>query len=375
MTYPSTYTAYRRSAGQEKASRQNPLTLEQSQENLPQEKDLGPNDVVIKIHAVSLNYRDVAMLVAEYPPAVTEQGIPCSDASAEVVGLGSAVKNFKVGDIVAPICNQGDFHPTDDSISVAIGANGAGVLREYAVYQEKHLVHLPKHLSWEEVSCSENICKCVGLIQEKGAMLPCAGVTAWNALDSLETVQEHSSALLQGTGGVSMFSLLLCLAGGITPIITSSSNDKIKAIQDRISDKVRGLNYKTDDQAAKIKELTNDRGVDFVVNNTGVGSLIDDISYLCARGGTVSLVGFLAGWEADWKPAQLMALMGKGAKLKGIAVGSKKDFEDMNAFIEDKKVKFDVMLDKTFGFEDAKKAFDLQLSGNFSGKIVIKVAQ
>ncbi|KAI4634136.1 uncharacterized protein J4E88_008258 [Alternaria novae-zelandiae] len=358
MTYPSTYTAYRRSAGQEKASRQNPLTLEQSQENLPQEKDLGPNDVVIKIHAVSLNYRDVAMLVAEYPPAVTEQGIPCSDASAEVVGLGSAVKNFKVGDIVAPICNQGDFHPTDDSISVAIGANGAGVLREYAVYQEKHLVHLPKHLSWEE-----------------GAMLPCAGVTAWNALDSLETVQEHSSALLQGTGGVSMFSLLLCLAGGITPIITSSSNDKIKAIQDRISDKVRGLNYKTDDQAAKIKELTNDRGVDFVVNNTGVGSLIDDISYLCARGGTVSLVGFLAGWEADWKPAQLMALMGKGAKLKGIAVGSKKDFEDMNAFIEDKKVKFDVMLDKTFGFEDAKKAFDLQLSGNFSGKIVIKVAQ
>ena len=172
-----------------------------------------------------------------------------------------------------------------------------------------------------------------------------------------------------------MFSLLLCLAGNITPIITSSSNDKIKAIQEKISDKVRGLNYKTDDQAAKIKEITNGRGVDFVVNNTGVGSLIDEIGYLCPRGGTISLVGFLAGWEADWKPSDLIALMGKGAKLKGIAVGSKKDFEDMNAFIEEKNVKFDVMLGRTFGFEDAKKAFDLQLSGNFSGKIVIKVAE
>ncbi|KAF1934622.1 alcohol dehydrogenase [Clathrospora elynae] len=358
MTYPSTYMTYRRSAGKDNASRQNPLTLEQTQEKLPQEKDLGPNNVVIKIHTVSLNYRDVAMLISEYPVPITEQGIPCSDCAAEVVGLGSAVKNFKVGDAVAPICYQGDFDPTDDSNSVAIGANGPGVLREYAVYQAKHLVHLPRNLSWEE-----------------GAMLPCAGVTAWNALDSLKTVQKHSSALLQGTGGVSMFSLLLCLAADITPIITSSSNDKIEAIQEKISQKIRGINYKTEDQGAKIKELTNGRGVDFIVNNTGVGSLIDDISYLCARGGTVSLVGFLAGWEADWKPRQLIALMRKGAKLKGISVGSKKDFEEMNSFIEEKKVKFDVMLDRTFGFEDAKKAFDLQLSGNFSGKIVVRVAK
>jgi NADPH:quinone reductase-like Zn-dependent oxidoreductase len=198
MTYPSTYTAYRRSAGKDKSSRQNPLTLEQTQENLPQEKDLGPNDVVIKIHAVSLNYRDVAMLMQEYPVPQDEQGIPCSDAAAEVVGLGSAVKNFQKGDAVAPICNQGDFDPTDDAVSVAIGANAPGVLRQYAIYQEKHLVHLPKKLSWEEVSGSDSVCKCTELNNLQGSMLPCAGVTAWNALDSLNTVQEHSSALLQG---------------------------------------------------------------------------------------------------------------------------------------------------------------------------------
>jgi len=152
MSYPSTYTAYRRSAGKDSASRQNPLTLDKSQETLPQEKDLGPNDVVIKIHAVSLNYRDVAMLVKEYPVPITEQGIPCSDCAAEVVGLGSAVKDFHIGDVVAPICSQGDFHPTDDGVSVAIGANGPGTLRQYGIYQAKHLVHLPKNLSWEEVS-------------------------------------------------------------------------------------------------------------------------------------------------------------------------------------------------------------------------------
>ena len=168
-----------------------------------------------------------------------------------------------------------------------------------------------------------------------------------------------------------MFSLLLCLAGGITPIITSSSNDKIKAIQDRISDKVRGINYKTDDQASKIKELTNGRGVDFVVNNTGVGSLIDDISYLCEQNGTVSLIGFLAGFDADWKPVQMMDLMKKRAKLKGIAVGSRAEFQEMNKHIEEKGVKFDVILDKVFKFEEAKEAFDLLKSGNFSGKIVI----
>jgi NADPH:quinone reductase-like Zn-dependent oxidoreductase len=179
MSYPSTYTAYRRSAG--KATKEKRLFLEQTQESLPKASDLNPNDVVIKIHAVSLNYREHAMLIGTYPMPLEEQGVPCSDAAAEVVGTGSAVKSFKVGDAVSPICGQGDFDPTDDGIHVGIGVNAPGVLRQYAVYQDKHLVRLPKNLSWEESST-----------------LACAGVTAWNALDGLKTVQKHSSALLQG---------------------------------------------------------------------------------------------------------------------------------------------------------------------------------
>jgi NADPH:quinone reductase-like Zn-dependent oxidoreductase len=144
MAYPHTYSAFRRTTGAL------PITIEPSQESLP--KELGPHDVVIKIHAVSLNYRDVAMLIGKYPVPSTEREIPCSDCAAEVVAIGPNVKTFKKGDAVSPITGIGKFEDTDDGFQDALGANVEGVLREYAVFQEKHLVHLPAHMSWEEVS-------------------------------------------------------------------------------------------------------------------------------------------------------------------------------------------------------------------------------
>jgi threonine dehydrogenase-like Zn-dependent dehydrogenase len=113
-----------------------------------------------------------------------------------------------------------------------------------------------------------------------------------------------------------MFALILCLSAGIRPIITSSSDEKLAAIK-KLSPEINGLNYKTvSDQSAEIQRLTNGRGVHFVVNNTGPKSLMDDINFLCARGGTVSMVGFLEGFEADWAPGDVMRLMHKAAKLK-----------------------------------------------------------
>lgn len=170
-----------------------------------------------------------------------------------------------------------------------------------------------------------------------------------------------------------MFSLLLCVAAGIRPVITSSSDDKLAAIK-KLDPSVRGLNYKTvSDQASEIKRLTDGRGVDFVVNNTGVGSIPDDISFLAPRGGTISLVGFLAGFDADWEPKKLMDLMFKTAKLQGIAVGSRKDFQDMNQFLEEKKVKLGPLLDRSFAFKEAKEAFAYLESAKHSGKVIIKV--
>jgi NADPH:quinone reductase-like Zn-dependent oxidoreductase len=113
-----------------------------------------------------------------------------------------------------------------------------------------------------------------------------------------------------------MYALILCLSAGIRPIITSSSDDKLATIKN-MSPEIQGLNYKTvSDQSAEIQRLTNGRGVYFVVNNTGPKSLMDDISFLCERDGTVSMVGFLDGFEADWAPGNIMLLMQKAAKLK-----------------------------------------------------------
>ncbi|PNP79498.1 hypothetical protein FNYG_07114 [Fusarium nygamai] len=341
MSMPETYRAFRRTRGDL------PRTIKLSTENVPGE--LGPNDVLIKIHAVSLNFRDVAMLNGRYPMQVEERGIPCSDASAEVVAIGSTVREFATGDHVSVIFDLNNMTAYEDKSHYSLGGDTAGV-REYAIYQDKYLVHLPKYLPWEEA-----------------ATITCAGVTAWNSLNGLTTASKAR------TGGVSMFALLICIAAGIQPIITSSSDEKLEAIK-KLGSEVRGINYKTtQDQALEVSRLTDGRGVDFVINNTGPASIPQDISFLRQRGGTVSLVGFLDGTDGDWQPAAIMALMGKSARIKGIATGSKDDYLSLNKFLEEKKVSLAPLVDRIFSFEESPAAFDYLYSGKHVGKVVIKI--
>ncbi|KAK4955520.1 hypothetical protein LTR10_006459 [Elasticomyces elasticus] len=329
MALPTKHRSFRRATGEL------PHAITPSHETLPDR--IGPNDVLIKIHAVSLNYRDVAMLHGKYPVPVIDRGVPTSDCAAEVVSIGTAVRGFEKGD-----------H--------ALGGDVDGVLREYAVFNEEVLVQLPKYLSWEEAST-----------------ITCAGVTAWNALDFPNAMSHGRSALLQGTGGVSMFALLLCRAAGLTPIITSSSDEKLESIK-KLSPEARGINYKQHpDQVSEVARITNGKGVDVIVNNTGVGSLITDIGSLRQRGGVVSLVGFLDGFKADWDPSALMAMMGKAARLKGIAVGSKLDYQALSKFLEEKAVRLDPLIDRTFSFDESSQAFDYLYSGKHVGKVIIKL--
>jgi NADPH:quinone reductase-like Zn-dependent oxidoreductase len=347
MPIPETYKAFRRTTGDL------PRTISPSTESLPRE--LGPHDVLLKIHAVSLNFRDVAMLNGRYPVEVIERGVPASDAAAEVAAIGSAVKDFAIGDHVSALFDLSNLTGSEDEPGRALGGDVDGVLREYAIFEDKHLVQLPKRLSWEE-----------------GATIACAGVTAWTALDNLKAAKPRS-ALLQGTGGVSLFALLICLGAGIQPIITSSSDKKLEDLRKLGSD-VRTINYRTvSDQASEVKRLTDGKGVDFVINNTGPASLPEDISFLRQRGGLVSLVGFLAGTNGDWQPSAMMALMGKFAKLKGIGVGSKEDFVELNRFLEEKKVSLAPLIDRVFTFDESPAAFDYLYSGSHVGKVVIKV--
>ncbi|KAK4234058.1 putative alcohol dehydrogenase [Achaetomium macrosporum] len=350
MSIPETYKAFRRTSGDY------PRTIIPTTEQLPRERELGPHDVVLKIHAVSLNFRDPWMLHGGYPAAVIDGGIPCSDAAAEVAAIGSAVKDFAIGDRVSVTIDLCNLTGYEDEPPVVLGGDAEGVLREYAVFEDRYLVHLPKHLSWEEAST-----------------ITVAGVTAWNALNGLKA--NARSALLQGTGGVSLFALLICLAAGIRPIITSSSDKKLEQIQ-RLGSGIGTINYKTvSDQASEVKRLTDGKGVDIVLNNSGPASIPEDISFLRQRGGIVSLVGFLAGTNGDWEPSAVLALMFKFAKLNGVLGGSKQDYIDLNRFLEEKKVSLSPLIDRVFAFDKAPAAFEYLYSGSHVGKVVIKVQE
>jgi NADPH:quinone reductase-like Zn-dependent oxidoreductase len=269
----------------------------------PLSHDLQPNEALLKIHAVSLNFRDIAMLSGRYPVEVIKQGVPCSDAAATVVAVGSEVKSFQPGDYVTPSFQTNYITGTEKHESMsALGGDVDGVLREYAVFDAKVITKVPEHLSHEEAST-----------------IACAGVTAWTALDMGRTLKADS-ALMQGAGGVSMFALILCLAAGIKPIITSSSDTKLNEIKKLGSreNQVLGINYSThphwDVEAIK---LTDGLGVDVVVNNVGATAMTQSINALVNRNGTISLVGFLGGMpDQSEMPDCVIPVMKKVAKIQ-----------------------------------------------------------
>lgn len=237
-----------------------------------------------------------------YPPKVIDRGVPCSDASATIVAVGSSVEGFAAGDLVTPSFAQGFFTESDKRSKVsALGGDADGVLREYAIFDYKTLTKVPAYLSHNEVST-----------------IACAGVTAWTALDMENPTKSSKFALMQGTGGVSIFATALCVAAGIVPIVTSSSDEKLQQIKALGSETVPvlGINYRThEDWVAEANRLTNGAGVDIVVNNVGITAMHQSIEALCKRSGTVSVVGFLGGIPekvTDW----LMPAMFKTATIK-----------------------------------------------------------
>lgn len=291
MSLPATNRTYRRTADGK--------SIELLEEPLSQ--NIAPNEALIKIHAVSLNFRDIAMISGRYPVEVIKQGVPCSDAAATVVAVGSEVTKVKVGDYVTPSFQTNYITGTEKHSTLsALGGDVDGVLREYAVFNADVLTEVPEHLSHEEA-----------------ATIACAGVTAWNALD-MERKLKADSALMQGAGGVSMFALILSIAAGIKPIITSSSDAKLEEIKKLGSEEnpVIGINYSTHpDWDVEARKLTDGLGVDIVVDNVGATTIDKSINVLVNRGGTVSMVGFLGGMP-DANPDCFIPVMKKTAKLQ-----------------------------------------------------------
>lgn len=309
----------------------------------------GPGEVLIRIRACSINYRDQLIAKARYfGGPITATGTPLSDGAGEIVAVGSAVSRFAVGDRVAGLFFQGwqDGPPTPNP-GDALGAPPAkGMLADYVVLPEHGVVPLATSLSFEQA-----------------ATLPCAGVTAWNALHcGVRPLRCDATVLLIGTGGVSLIALQLAKAAGARVIATSSSDHKLERMRALGADIL--INYQTEpDWGAKAAALAGG-GIDHVVEVGGLGTLAQSIEAV-GYGGEVSLIGVLS-LQGDANP---MPLMLKGANLRGIYVGSAQMACDLNNFIDSYAVK--PAIDRVFDFADACAAYNYQASADLFGKVVI----
>ena len=311
----------------------------------------GPNEVQIKMHAASLNRRDVFVMRGSYPMPPRPVVVPLSDGAGVVSAVGPGVTRFKVGDKVVPIFfpNWVKGRPSGNATEVSLGGAVDGVLSEYVVLNEQSMVAMPAGLSFEEA-----------------ATLACAGVTAFNGLVTRGHMQAGDYVLLEGTGGVSTFGLQFAVAAGAKPIITSSSDDKLARA--KTLGAIGGVNYKTNpDWEKPVRELTGGGGVQHVLEVGGKDTLQKALASV-GPGGQISLIGGLGGFGGQ---IQAPSLLGANITVNGLYVGSRENFEAMNAFIVKHKVK--PVIDKVIDYKDANKAYELMESGDFLGKIVIRM--
>jgi len=301
---------------------------------------------------VSLNYRDLITLDAQRPGNLPPPMIPCSDGAGEVVAVGAGVSRFRVGDRVAGTFFRDWLSGPFDLAhhKTALGGSLHGVLCEFVSLPEHAFVPIPAHLSFDEA-----------------ATLPCAAITAWQALFTRGGMRAGATVLALGTGGVSTFALQLAAAAGARVIVTSSSDEKLERA--RTLGAWATVNYKTTpDWDKEVWRLADKRGVDHVVEVGGPGTLGKSMNCVAA-GGQIALIGVLTGFAPP--DASLFPLTARNARLDGIYVGSRADFEALNVFLAEHEIH--PVIDRTFPFDEARDAFAHLRSGAHFGKVVISI--
>ncbi len=327
---------------------QGPFTLKSVEVPVPHP---GAHEVLIQVHATSLNRRDVYALHGQYPVGARQSLVPLSDGAGEVVATGSAVTRFHTGDRVAGIFFQNwiSGRPPAGAAQSALGGYVDGMLSQYVALDESGVVQIPKTLTYEEA-----------------ATLPCAGVTAWNSLLGHGQMQPGDYVLLEGTGGVSILGLVLAVADGAKPIITSSHDEKLARAESLGA--IGGVNYRTTSNWEKaVRALTGGAGVQEVLEVGGRDSLPHALATL-GPGGHIALIGGLSSFGGDLPS---LALMTGNITAMGVEVGSRADFEALNAFIDAHHVK--PVVGKVFEFHDAAAAFAAMDADETFGKLVIRV--
>jgi NADPH:quinone reductase-like Zn-dependent oxidoreductase len=309
----------------------------------------GPGEVLVRVRACSLNYRDQIIPLGFYMGGVVQQDtVPLSDGAGEIAAMGEGVASLKVGDRVAGIFFQDWMDgPPNPGMGAALGAPPApGMLQDYVVLPEHGVVPLAETLDFTQAAC-----------------LPCAGVTAWNALmEGPRPVKAGDTVLVLGTGGVSLLALQIAKAAGATVIATSSSDEKLERVKALGADHV--INYRTTPEWGAEAARLAGGGVDKVVEVGGAGTLKQSIAAV-GFAGEIALIGVLTR-EGDTNPHGLMF---KGASIRGIFVGSKGMAERLNAFIDQHGI--EPVVDKVFPIEKARDAYAYQSSAGLFGKVAI----
>lgn len=309
-------------------------------------------EILVRFQAASINYRDLMVVSGTYNPKMKRPAVPLSDGAGEVVELGDGVTKWAIGDRVMPIFAQrwydGDSSEEKRRTSLGAGAQWDGVLREYGTFNEESVVRIPDHLSYEEAST-----------------LPCAAVTAWNALVVSGNLKAGESVLTLGTGGVSVFAAQFAKMFGARVVSTSGSDEKLERLRELGI--YETVNYrKREDWDAAVLEIVGKPGVDHVVEVGGSGTLGKSINVV-RIGGHVAMIGALTG-AAGFNPTSVFM---KAIRLQGIFTGSRQTFEDMNRAISVNKLK--PVIDRVFEFDEVPEAFRHMETASHFGKIVIKI--
>jgi NADPH:quinone reductase-like Zn-dependent oxidoreductase len=311
----------------------------------------GHREVLVRVRANSLNAREFSVLAGTYPLPVKPDVVMCADGAGEIAAAGPGVSRVAVGDRVAAAMFPNWYDgPIEPQFAAQIGGSLDGMLTEYVVLHEGAVVRIPDHLSFEE-----------------GSTLPCAGVTAWNALTGARPLQPGHIVLTLGSGGVSLFALQFAKLFGARVIATTSSEAKASRLRALGADDV--INYRTTpDWHVAVRDLTNGRGVDQVVD-IGGGTLEQSIKSVTLDG----LVNFIGRLSDQSTAIDLNVLYGAAATIRVVFAGNRAHFTAMNRAIAVNRLK--PIIDRVFQFEDAISAFRYYETGEAFGKIVISYSR
>lgn len=310
----------------------------------------GPRQVLVRMSAFSLNFRDILVAEGLYNPRLKLPIVPLSDGAGTVAATGEGVTRVKVGDRVAGIFMQKwlDGGVTEDKARSALGGAIDGVASEYVLFDEQGLVPIPDYLPFEEA-----------------ATLPCTGVTAWHALVSAGRLQKGEKVLLLGTGGVSVVALQIANLLGAETIITSSGEEKLARAKELGAD--HGINYRANPEWGKTaRELSGGAGVDNVIEVGGSGTLPQSMKAV-RMGGIVSLIGVLSGGG----DVSIVPIFMRSIRTNGIFVGSREMFEDLLQAFSAAHVK--PVIDRVFPFTELADALRYMKTGSHFGKICVRL--